>query len=101
VCRAPASIAAFVEHCYQEALATIEENKSVVLALTQALINHPERTLKAVEIDKVISETLAREAMAAGQARRGARLTNLQPRSQTSAHFVLYKHSIPRGWGAS
>src|ERR1700726_334964 len=44
--------------------------KPVVLALAQALIDHPERTLNAAEIDAVISQTLAREALAAEQARR-------------------------------
>ena len=51
-------------------VAIIEENKPVVLALAQALIDHPERTLNASEIDAVISQTLAREALAAEQARR-------------------------------
>ncbi len=51
-------------------VAIIEENKPVVLALAQALIDHPERTLNAAEIDAVISQTLAREALAAEQARR-------------------------------
>jgi hypothetical protein len=32
--------------------------------------HHPERTLNAAEIDAVISQTLAREALAAEQARR-------------------------------
>jgi hypothetical protein len=62
VCSTPASVAAFVEHCYQEALAIIEQNKSVVLALARALIDHPERTLNAVEIDQVIGAVLAAEA---------------------------------------
>jgi ATP-dependent Zn protease len=53
-----ASRASFVEHCYQEALAIIEENKPVVLALAQALIDHPERTLNSKEIDAVIAKTL-------------------------------------------
>jgi ATP-dependent Zn protease len=35
----------FIEHCYQEAPALIDENKPVLLALAQALIDHPERTL--------------------------------------------------------
>ena len=70
ICRTDASRAAFIEHCHQEALAIIEENKPVVLALAQALIDHPERTLNAAEIDAVISQTLAREALAAEQARR-------------------------------
>ena len=42
----------------------------MVLALAQALIDHPQRTLDAVEISAVISQTLAREALAAEQARR-------------------------------
>jgi hypothetical protein len=57
-------------YCYQEALAIIGENKPVLLALAQALIDHPERTLNAAEIDAVISQTLAREALAAEQGRR-------------------------------
>jgi hypothetical protein len=72
ICRTDASRAAFIEHCYQEALAIIEENKPVVLALAQALIDHPERTLNAAEIDAVIAETLELEARAAEQARRAA-----------------------------
>jgi hypothetical protein len=72
VCRTDASRAAFIEHCYQEALAIIEENKPVVLALAQALIDHPERTLTAAEIDAVIAQTLACQALAAEQARRAA-----------------------------
>jgi hypothetical protein len=59
VCRSPASIAAFVEHCYQEALVIIEENKPVVLALARALIDHPERTLNSAEIDEAIMQVLA------------------------------------------
>jgi hypothetical protein len=51
-------------------VAIIEENRPVVLALAQALIDHPQRTLNAAEIDVVIAETLAREALAAEQARR-------------------------------
>jgi hypothetical protein len=42
----------------------------VVLALVQALIEHPQRTLNASEIDVVVSQTCASEAMAAEQARR-------------------------------
>jgi ATP-dependent Zn protease len=63
VCRNEGSRSFFIEHCYQEALAVIEENKLVVLALAQALIDHPVRTLNAAEIDAVISQTLAREAL--------------------------------------
>jgi len=72
ICRSDASRSSFIEHCYQEALALIEENKSVVLALAQALIDHPERTLNAAEIDAVIAQTLARQALAAEQGRRAA-----------------------------
>ena len=70
VCRTDASRSAFLEHAYQEALAIIEENKSVVLALAQALIDHPERTFNAAEIDVVIAQTLASQALAAEQGRR-------------------------------
>jgi hypothetical protein len=50
----------------------IEENKPVVLALAQALIDHPERTVYAAEIDAVIAQTLAGQALAAEQVRRAA-----------------------------
>jgi hypothetical protein len=33
------------------------------------LIDHPDRTVNAAEIDAVITQTLAREALAAGQGR--------------------------------
>jgi len=62
ICRSPASRASFIEFCYQEALAIIEANKPVVLALANALIDHPERTLNSAEIDQCIADTLDREA---------------------------------------
>jgi hypothetical protein len=62
ICRNPASRAAFIEHAYQEALAIVEANKPVVLALANALIDHPERTLNSIEIDQCIAATLDREA---------------------------------------
>jgi hypothetical protein len=62
ICRTDASRAAFIEHCYQEAFAIIEESKPVVLALAQALIDHPERTLNAAEIDAVIADVGTRGA---------------------------------------
>jgi hypothetical protein len=58
ICRTDASRSAFIEHCYQEAQAIIEENKAVVLALAQALIDHHELTLNAAEIDAVIARRL-------------------------------------------
>jgi hypothetical protein len=61
ICRSPASRASFIEFCYQEALAIIEANKPVVLALANALIDHPQRTLDAAEIDQCIADTLDRE----------------------------------------
>jgi len=72
ICRTGASRAAFIAHCYQEALAITEEHKLVVLALSQALIDHHERTLHAAESDAVISQTLARQALAAEQVRRAS-----------------------------
>jgi hypothetical protein len=62
ICRTPGSRAAFIEHCYQEGLAIIEQNKLVVLALARALIDHPEQTLNAVEIDQVIAAVLVAKA---------------------------------------
>jgi hypothetical protein len=72
ICRTEVSRPSFIEHCYQEALAIIEENKPVLLALAQALIDHPERTLNAAEIDAVIAQMLARQALAGEQNRRAA-----------------------------
>ena len=66
-------------------VAIIEENKPVVLALAQALIDHPERTLNASEIDAVISQTLARDALAAEQARRAAWRRTLDSANATSS----------------
>jgi hypothetical protein len=54
VCRTTASIAAFIEHGYQESLALVEQHKTVVVAIAQALIDHPKRTLDGAEIDAVI-----------------------------------------------
>jgi hypothetical protein len=70
ICRSPSSRAAFIEHAYQEALAIIEGNKPVVLALANALIDHPERTLNSVEIDQCIADTLDHEARRVEGARR-------------------------------
>jgi hypothetical protein len=64
VCRTTPSVAAFIEFCYQESLAIILENKSVVVALAQALIDHPDRTLNSSEIDAVIVPALAAQAAA-------------------------------------
>jgi hypothetical protein len=72
VCRTPDSITAFVEHCYQEALAIIEQNKPVVLALARALIDHPERTLNSVEIDQCIERAVIATALTDEAARRAA-----------------------------
>jgi hypothetical protein len=70
ICRSPASQTSFIEHCYQEALVIIEANKPVVLALANALIDHPERTLNSAEIDQCIADTLDREAKKAEIKRR-------------------------------
>jgi hypothetical protein len=64
VCRTTESVAAFIEHAYQEAFAIIEENKSVVIALARALIDHPDRTLNSSEINAVIVPALAAKATA-------------------------------------
>jgi hypothetical protein len=86
--------ASFVEHCYQEALALIEENNPVLLALAQALIDHPERTLNAAEIDALIPQTLARQALAAEQARRAAwrQVTGLVAETTVNATMATRMH---------
>jgi hypothetical protein len=70
VCRTTASVAAFVEHGYQESLALVEQHKTVVVAIAQALIDHPKRTLNGAEIDAVIAPVLAAEAAADESKRR-------------------------------
>jgi hypothetical protein len=64
VCRTTASIAPFIEHGYQESLALVEQHKTVVVAIAQALIDHPKRTLDGAEIDAVIVPALAAKAAA-------------------------------------
>jgi hypothetical protein len=70
VCRTTASVAAFIEHGYQESLALIEQHKTVVQALAQALIDHPRRTLDSAEINAVIAPVLAAQAAADEHKRR-------------------------------
>jgi hypothetical protein len=70
VCRTTASIAAFVEHGYQESLAIVEKYQTIVLALAQALIDHPKRTLDGEEIDAAIVPALAAKAAADEHQRR-------------------------------
>jgi hypothetical protein len=70
VCRTQASRAAFIEHAYQEALAIVEDNRPVVLALAQALINHREQTLNSIDIDQIIMQAMAAEAGAVERQRR-------------------------------
>jgi hypothetical protein len=70
VCRTTASVAAFIEHGYQESLALVEQHKTVVQAIAQALIDHPKRTLDSAEIDAVIAPVLAAQAAADAHKRR-------------------------------
>jgi hypothetical protein len=70
VCRNMASIAAFIEHGYQEAQELVEQHKDVVVAIAQALIDHPKRTLDSAEIDAVIAPALAAQAAADEHKRR-------------------------------
>jgi hypothetical protein len=62
ICRSASSRASFIEHCFQEALAIIEANKPIVLALARALLAHPKLTLDGTEIDAVIATALAAKA---------------------------------------
>src|SRR5262245_886555 len=70
VCRSEASRSSFIEHCCQEALAIIEENKSVLLALAHALATHPKQTMTAVEIDAVIASAVGNEVLSLEHRRR-------------------------------
>jgi hypothetical protein len=54
VCRNRACIAAFVERDYQESPALFEQHKGFVIAIAQALIDHPKRTLNGAEIDAMV-----------------------------------------------
>jgi hypothetical protein len=56
------------------------------------LIDHPERTLDAVEISAVISQTLAREALAAEQARRAVWRRTIE----NVTRFTAFDSAIPR-----
>ena len=48
----------------------VEQHKAVVVAIAQALIDHPKRTLEGAEIDAVIAPVLAANAAADGRKRR-------------------------------
>jgi hypothetical protein len=72
VCTSEQSIEALICFGYEEALSIIGKHRGLVTAMAKALVSHSERTLNADEIDKVIGETLAREALADAQARRVA-----------------------------
>ena len=61
VCRTTASVVAFLEFCYQESLALVEQHKAVVHAIAQELVE--KRTLNSTEIDVVIETALVRETM--------------------------------------
>jgi hypothetical protein len=52
------------------------------------MIDHPERTLNAAEIDAVISQTLAREALAAEQARRAVWRRTAQSAASFATSFT-------------
>ncbi|MEZ5822308.1 MAG: hypothetical protein R3D82_16040 [Xanthobacteraceae bacterium] len=61
---------ALAEYGFQEARAILEEQRSVLLAVATALINHPERTLDQSEIDAAIRSAVANEAAEAERERR-------------------------------
>jgi hypothetical protein len=62
VCSNTASVVAFIEHGYQESLALVEQYKTVVAAIAQALID--KNTLTNAEIDAVIVPALVAQAAA-------------------------------------
>jgi hypothetical protein len=67
---APPRTSRLIEHGYQEALALVEQHKTVVVAIAQALIDHPKHTLNSLEIDAVIAPALAAQAAANERERR-------------------------------
>jgi hypothetical protein len=70
VCSTTASVVAFNEYAYQESLALVEQHKTIVHAIAQALIDHPKQTLTSAEIDAVIVSALAAKAAADEHKRR-------------------------------
>jgi hypothetical protein len=108
VCSTTASVVAFIEHGYQEALALVEQYKTVVAAIAQALIDHPKNTLTNLEIDAVIVPALVAQAAADEHKRRAdwasvianaaefsAGLESSQPDNRNSIPQVLLRISMP------
>lgn len=56
----------------------VEQHKAVVVAIAQALIDHPKRTFDGAEIDAVIAPVLAANAAADGRKRRAGRIAVLE-----------------------
>jgi len=61
ICSTTASVA-FIEHGYQEAFALVDQHKTIVHAIAQALIDHPKQTLNSAEIDAVIVPAVGGES---------------------------------------
>jgi hypothetical protein len=70
VCCSPGSAAAFLGFARQEARSLLEEHRSVLIALTDALVR--KRTMTGAEINEVVAEALALEERAAEIRRREA-----------------------------
>ena len=68
VCCSPSSVTAFLDFARQEARALLEEHRSVLITLTNALVCR--RTMTGSEINEVVAEALALEDLAAEKARR-------------------------------
>lgn len=64
VCSPPASITAFVEHCYQAVLAIIEQNTPVVLALARASMNSRNGHLTGLVVDAYLSRKIQKSGIA-------------------------------------
>ena len=74
------------------ALSIIGKHRGLVLAMATALVTHPEHSLNAAEIDAVIAQTLANEAMAAEQARRIAWRRTLE----NAGSFTAFDSAVAR-----
>jgi hypothetical protein len=68
VCCTPGSVTAFLDFARQEAKAILQEHRSALVALTDALVR--KRTMTGAEINQVVAEALALEDLTAEKARR-------------------------------
>ncbi|MBN9039843.1 MAG: hypothetical protein J0H38_01030 [Rhizobiales bacterium] len=92
ICSSERSIEQFMIFAFEEAVALINRHRAVVLAIAQALIDHPAHTLNAAEIDAAIASAVSRENQQAEFARR----EQMTRAAQSAARFptlIGYDHA--------